>query len=410
MSVNIINAKLYTDSRPVNSAEKTENSGFDAVVDAAVQKAACCTPPKCCYRVVQPETATVTDAPPSGGVESVEPEAEAVAVSDVAAPAPVEAEKQAGEASVADPEKVEATTTNQEVTYTAMYRFTMFVRISGDFGSLQQSLVDEFKDATRGFVSALKGESHYGIEALDGYLGKAESAAGGGLESSKAFLDEILAAADTGLKAITSSLTSSAWSSGINLSGSSASSLASMFSSSSSSSNSLFSSGLDMAKLQLQTALEGSLKSGNSDAAKTSEYEEMVDYGSGYQLAKVNATPDLKIVKASDNTETEKTVDIAETSGSEATDDSAAEPVSAAGWIVRRDAVLDKFLQLIDSLSNSFGSSAQVVRAGFSFSVDKGISAGHMEGGTAVENADNSGMDAKKEDVETAGAKEEIVV
>ncbi len=400
MSVNTVNAKLYgdyrADSQPEKS-EKSENSGFDAVVDAAVKKASAAPDCRACVRVVQPEV-------PQATAESV---ADAGAVSGAETTGAVD--ETATEETAAMPEAAAATGESQEVYHTAMYRFTMYVRISGDFGSLQQSLVDEFKDATRGFVSALKGESQYGIEALDGYLGKAETVADNGLESSKAFLDEILAAADKGLKAVTSSLTSSAWSSGLNLAGTVASSLSSMFSSSSSS-NSLFSSSsLDMVKLQLQSAMEDSLKTGSSKSDKVGEdpdISEMVDYGSGYQLAKINATPDLKLVDAEEASK----ADSVESSDKEVVEDSSSTGMSATGWLVRRDAVLDKFLQLIDSLSSSLGGNAQIVRAGFSFSMDKGIFANHMESGKAVENVDNSGSDTKEDDSGTAGETEEIVV
>lgn len=410
MSVSNIKAKLYEDYRAEGSAPKTENSGFEGVIDAAVQKASVSKPCRSCVRVAEPE---VTEP-----VEVVVADANAVnpAKTDVAAVA-----KDANPETEVQAKAVDAIAASPETNHSAMYRFTMYVRISGDFGGIQQSLADDFKDATRNFVSFLKGEKQSGIEALDGYLGKAETVASTGLESSKAFLDEILAAANNGLKAISSSITSSAWSSGLNLSGSSTSSLSAMFasssSSSSSSSNSLFSSpALDMAKVQLQAAMEKSLKTGSGAQTPSSAASaEMVDYGSGYSLAKVNATPDLVKVNSSGAAaggSAANTDAIAEDEAAKATSATAtsATATSTNGWLVKRDAILDKFLQLIDGLSSSLENSSQMVRAGFSFSMDKGIFTNHMEGGKAIENVDKSSSDNKKEDAETATAAEEIVV
>ena len=393
MSVSEISSKLYTDSRPDVAAEKSENSGFDAVVADAVQKKASAPACSACVRIAEPVTVPAIEAPvaPADGAEVAEPAAENPEVTASQAVAPAE---------------------EKEISHSAMYRFTMYVRISGDFAGLQNSFAEGFKAATTNVVKALRGDSSFGIDALDNYLGQAESASGNGMQSAKTFLDEMLNAADKGLKMITASLKSSAWMSGLNLNGSSSasssmSSLSAMFASSSSSStsssssSSLFSSSsaLDMAKLQLQAALENSADKASGNLSAATGSAEMVDYGSGYKLAKLKGETLVKVDEAGNS---DSLLDSTTT-----TDDSEVAAESPA--ITRRNLLFDRFLQLIDSLSSNLESGSQIVRAGFSFAIDNGISSDYREVGNA------SSAEANRDDastgavVKTDGETEETV-
>ena len=209
-----------------------------------------------------------------------------------------------------------------EINKSAMYRFTVFVRVSGDMTSLGQGLAEQFKSATLGFVNALLGEEEQGVEPLDGYLDQAEKSVSAGLESSKSFLDNMLNAADYGLKAITASMTGSSW--------------MSSFGGSTSSSAMPSVSSADIAKLYLQDTLNKGATGSSSSSASA------VSYGGGYQLKMVKgATEPLKIADAGEQAE-----------------------VPAA--VSSKDKILERFLQLIDDISGAVG--GRVIKAGYSVS------------------------------------------
>ena len=160
-----------------------------------------------------------------------------------------------------------------EINRSAMYRFTVFVRVSGDMGSLSQTLAEEFKSLTEGFVGELFGAKETGVEALDSYLGQAESAVNKGFESSKKMVDDMISAADYGLKSVIASMTSSSWMSSLG--------------GNSSSGGLTGSSMADIAKLYLQD----SINNGNTGSSSTSSSSAgSVSYGGGFQLQKVSAT------------------------------------------------------------------------------------------------------------------------
>lgn len=341
MTVTNVVGRMYdpgqADAKP---AEKESAGGFDKVMHTAVteqEEAPVCHP---CIRVTHRADAAADKASESAVT--------GVADNDATGDAAVESTAETDEVST-------------EVHQSAMYRFTMFVRISGDFGSLQESLVDEFKNATRSFVDALRGSEEYGVNALDGYLGKADEASSSGLQSSKSFLDSILSAADQGLKAITASMTSSSWMSGMNLSGST-SSLTSV-------------SPVDIAKLQLQDALQKT--SGTTGSVGK------VKYGSNHELELIKTAADPVKVDSDGSTGN----------------------VSSAGKdldTVKRDKIFDRFLQLIDSLSSSLGSGSRIVKAGFSFAYS----------GTVIgesKDAEKTVVSAQSSEDSTSGTATEIV-
>ncbi|MBU1108262.1 MAG: hypothetical protein KKB51_16435 [Candidatus Riflebacteria bacterium] len=221
--------------------------------------------------------------------------------------------------------EVEAVT-DPEINRSAMYRFTVFVRVSGDMEALSQTLAEEFKSLTKGFVNELLGEKETGVEALDGYLSQAESSVGKGLESSKSLIDSMISAADYGLKATIASMSGSSWMS--SLGGSSSSGLTST-------------SMADIAKIYLQDSVNKGA-SGSTSTIASNFSAGAVSYGGGYQLQMVNgATAPLKI--ASEDSET---------------------PEVAA--LSRKDKILDRFLQLIDDISGAIG--GRVIKAGYSVS------------------------------------------
>jgi len=351
----------YENSRP---AENSSGKAFASVIGQEVDKQLACRP---CIRVTQPvpveETAPMTvDNSAAATTAEVAAETADAAVAETAAE--TAAETGAGERAAAVDQAVSGRS--------AMYRFTMYVRISGDMGGLQQSLVDEFRQATRSFVSALRSDGDYGLDSLDQYLGKAEEASSGGLASSKSFIDNILAAADNGLKAVTASIASSAWMSGLNLTGSAMNS---------SGMNS--GSPMDLAKLQLQEAL---LKT-NQMISSSSSAAPMVDYGSGFSLSMLKNRNDLKKVDSSGNSsgDISKAVEVPAQLAS-----------SDQGVALNmRNSVLDKFLELIDSLSSSIGGGATVVRAGFSFAVGNGFQGNHMEVDNSRSQSQSGGDDTE---------------
>lgn len=235
----------------------------------------------------------------------------------------------------------------------AMYRFTAYVRISSDFSSLGATLLDEFKDATRAFVSALKDSRTNGVPVLDQYLNKAEESAAGGALSGKSFIDSILAAADNGLKAITASMTGSAWMSGLNMGSSTGMTSASP---------------ADIARIHLQNSL------GNFSTGNASTKVARADYGNGRTLELVNSR----------SASLEK-VDSSSDGGSKAVkiDDTV---------LNQRDKLLDRFLQLIDRMDSAF-SGLSIIRAGFSIAYEKIPDESGKDAGKAV------GMTAKDDSV-----------
>lgn len=272
-----------------------------------------------------------------------------------------------------------------EVQKSAMVRFTMYVRISGDFGAMQNSLVEKFKSATKDFVTALKGDEKSEIVLLDGYLGKADEAAKSGLQSSKSFIDDMLAAADNGLRAVAASMTSSAWMSGLN-----------SFATASSSSM-ISGSAIDIARLKLQDSLLNSAMSGSSGSCCDHAQEKngsltRVSYGSSYNLALVKSSSDLVIIpeEKSEAVLPGDTVD-------DSADVAATESSKQATALALRDAILDKFLQLLDDLSTNFDAGSRIVRAGFSFAYESQVSS-ETDAGVAV-----------KPDTEVVVESEEII-
>lgn len=235
----------------------------------------------------------------------------------------------------------------------AMYRFTAYVRISSDFSSLGSTLLDEFKEATRAFISAVKDSQNSGIPVFDQYLNKAEESAAGGVFAGKSFVDSILAAADNGLKAITASMTGSAWMSGLNMGGGTGMTSASP---------------ADIARIHLQNSL------GNLSPANASATVSHADYGNGRTLELVN----------------NRSVSLEKVDSSSGVESSAAK---ADDTVIRqRDKLLDRFLQLIDRMDSAF-SGLSIIRAGFSIAYEKIPDESGKDAGKAV------GMTAKDDSV-----------
>lgn len=110
----------------------------------------------------------------------------------------------------------------QEVHSSAAYRFSIFIRTSSQISSFGSTILDRFHQATSQFVKALHGNQSYGISSLDSYLGQAENSVQQGEEQTKSFIDQMLEAADNGLKAVTASMNSAGMLNGLSLSTNSA--------------------------------------------------------------------------------------------------------------------------------------------------------------------------------------------
>lgn len=229
-----------------------------------------------------------------------------------------------------------ADTVEGEVTSSAMVKFTMFIRVSSSFGAVQEGLIDQFKEATSKFVKALREGAEHDVPVLDSYLSQANASSVAGLQSSKSFIDSILSEADGGLKSIIAQMSGSSWMSGFNSSGNSSS-----FPSVSSA---------DIAKLQLQNALE----TGKSQASSPGK----VTYSSGHTLELIKGIADPVKVAANDQS-------VALVADSDKSTTVTKQP--AAG-IASRNQILDKFLEYIENFSSGLLNKGSITRAAFSFS------------------------------------------
>lgn len=369
MSVNAINQRHYgdfnSDLHSESSPEEKVDKSFASVIAGAVDRNA--SGPVCrgCVRAV-PAAETSEAATPVAAVTT-----------ENAAAGEVAAENSDLETTAADLE-------HKNTTASAMYRFSVFVRISGDLGTMQSELVENFRVATKQFVTALHGQKSHGIEALDSYLAKAEESTAGGLQTSKSFIDNIIAAADAGLKAVTASISNSAWMTGLN-------------SAAGDNSGGLLTSAspMDIARLQLQDAMQ---KTSASVAATAGG---KVSYGAGYSLELVKSKSELRMVDASEASETSETSESVKTAEDDGSGTAAA--VVDSGRFAARDLILEKFLQLIDSFSSSLSGDIKIVKAGFSFAYKNGLIQDYREveaGGEGEE------ADAK---APVAGEAEEVI-
>lgn len=223
-----------------------------------------------------------------------------------------------------------------EINHSAAYRFTMFVRVSGDIGGMSQTLADEFRSLTKGFIGELIAEKDTGVNALDSYLGQAETAVSKGFASTKSLVDDMLNAADYGLKSVIASMTSNSWISSLGGSTSSAMTGTSM---------------ADVAKIYLQDSVNSLSNSSGTVNSKQSSSAGAVSYGGGFQLQMVGATEPIKIVPA----------DSGSSVGSETTDTNA---------ISSKNKILERFLQLLEDITGSVG--GKVIKAEYTMSYSEG--------------------------------------
>ncbi len=116
-------------------------------------------------------------------------------------------------------DKAEAATVEPAVARTsAAWRFSIFIRTTSDMSSFGESMLDKFRQATRNFVQALRQDGSSGISVFDRYLQNASDSVGKGLDSGKSFINQMLEAADNGLKAVTATMNSASMMNGFNLS------------------------------------------------------------------------------------------------------------------------------------------------------------------------------------------------
>ena len=232
-----------------------------------------------------------------------------------------------------------ADTQVSEVNHSAMVKFTMFIRVSSSLGAVQEGLIDQFKEATRKFVNALKEDSGNDVPVLDSYLSQADASAAAGLQSSKSFIDSILSAADSGLKMITSQMSGSSWMTGLNTSANTGG-----FPTVSS---------VDIAKLQIQNALEAN-KSQTTGAGK-------VTYSSGHTLELIKGIADPIKVDPKGQASAANAVDAASDKVITTKDQPAAGTAS-------RHQLFDKFLEFVENFSSGLLNKGSITRAAFSIS------------------------------------------
>lgn len=117
------------------------------------------------------------------------------------------------------PETQEAPAISEaQVNSSAAYRFSIFIRTTSQISTYASSLAEKFKSATQNFIQALHQDSNSGINLFDNYLGQAANYANTGETQTTSFIEQMLEAADNGLKAVTASMNSSSMLGGLNLS------------------------------------------------------------------------------------------------------------------------------------------------------------------------------------------------
>ena len=109
-------------------------------------------------------------------------------------------------------------TDSEEIATAAGFRFSIFIRTSSSIQSYGNDLMNKFVDATRNFTRALYQQNTEKISGLDAYLQKAGEVTASGQQQTLDFVDQILSAADNGLKMATNSVNAAGMMSGFNLS------------------------------------------------------------------------------------------------------------------------------------------------------------------------------------------------
>jgi hypothetical protein len=106
----------------------------------------------------------------------------------------------------------------QEVNGSAAFRFSIFIRTGSQLVTAGNSLLERFQTATRELVGSLQKNDDYGLNLLDGFLAHSQQAVSAGQTESMKLIDEMLQAADNGLKAVNASLDAAGMMNGFNLS------------------------------------------------------------------------------------------------------------------------------------------------------------------------------------------------
>lgn len=178
---------------------------------------------------------------------------------------------------------------SQEVVSAAGFRFSMFIRTSSSIQSYGNDLMNKFVDATRNFTRALYQQNTEKVAGLDAYLGQAQQAAASGQRQTMDFVDQMLEAADNGLKMATNSVNAAGMMSGFNLSMNSAMP---------------GTSGADIAGVYLQDALKNGLPTSSATRTSNSSGLQIVsqqyDYAQKTELKKVGSAQDQSEVQILD--------------------------------------------------------------------------------------------------------------
>ncbi len=242
-----------------------------------------------------------------------------------------------------------------------MFRFKAFISIRSELSGLGDSLAQNFRLATEKYTKTACKGSECGISNLDKYLAKATSVSKS-QDGAKSFMDEILKASEEAMKAITASM------SGFSLSGGLMGSSGGLTGV----------SAVDIGRIRMQNAV---------NPMNPSAIAARVDYGAGRQLEKIGANGESGGLA------------IVENNGSETEDQASVEA---------QDQILDRFLQLIDSLEDSTGRQ-KVVKAEFSFSYNGIDFLNGMRPGKAIGAIENTESDIPENETVTQGTEEVII-
>ncbi len=212
MAVTEVVARLYDSRGQRPSQPSPSEKGFDEAIDAAVNNAE--KDREVCYRCghahalrATPVSHKIPDSTEADGVEKgALPESSGTNISDTVKTSEV--------AETGPEEDIGEGLVNSS----AAYRFSIYIRTTSEIASYGASLIERFQSATEQFISALNQDSSSGINLFDSYLGQAANAVEQGEGKTISFIDQMLQAADNGLKAVTASMNSASALSGLNLS------------------------------------------------------------------------------------------------------------------------------------------------------------------------------------------------
>ncbi len=214
MAVTEVVARLYDSRGQRPSQPSPSEKGFDEAIDTAVNNAE--KDREVCYRCGHAHAHALRATPVFHKISDT---SEAVADEKVAqSESSGTTDSVAAKTSEVAKSEAEEEISEGLVNSSAAYRFSIYIRTTSDIASYGASLMERFQSATEKFISALNQDSASGINLFDSYLGQAATAVENGESKTASFIDQMLQAADNGLKSVTASMNSASALSGLNLS------------------------------------------------------------------------------------------------------------------------------------------------------------------------------------------------